>query len=293
MKIFYYPGCTVKTKAKNLEESALSAMKTLDVELVELPSWNCCGTVFGMATDDLVHQLAPIRNLLRVKEQGGERVTTICSMCYNTLKRANHLIREDEEKRRLIADFMSEETIRYEGEVEVLHLLEILRDLVGFETLKEKVKINLKGLKLDPYYGCMLTRPQEIGIDNMENPTILEELLTALGAEVVKDPMKTECCGSYHTVNEVDVVADRGYEILHSALKRGADAMVLSCPLCDYNLDYRQREIAKKYVGFSGIPVFYFSQLLALALGLEAKESRFDLNYVDPLPLLREKRVIV
>jgi len=293
MKIFYYPGCTVKTKAKNLEESAIAAMKALDIELVELPNWNCCGTVFGMSTDDLVHQLAPLRNLLRVKEQGGDKVTTMCSMCYNTLKRANHLIREDEEKRRLIADFMSEEAIRYEGEVEVLHLLEILRDVVGFEALKEKVKINLKGLKLDPYYGCMLTRPQEIGIDNMENPTILEELLTALGAEVVKDPMKTECCGSYHTVNAVEVVADRGYEILHSALKRGADAMVLSCPLCDYNLDHRQREIAKKYVDFSGIPVFYFSQLLALALGLETKESRFDLNYVDPLPLLREKRVVV
>ena len=292
MKLFYYPGCTVKTKAKNLEASALAAMKALDVELVEVSSWNCCGTVFGMSTDDLLHQLAPLRNLLRVQEQGGDKVTTMCSMCYNTLKRANHLIRTDEEKKTLLADFMSEEPVQYEGGVEVLHLLEILRDVVGFEKLKEKVKVPLKGLKLDPYYGCMLTRPREIGLDNLENPTIMEDFLTALGAEVVKDPMKTECCGSYHTVNEVEVVVDRGYGILNSALKRGADAMVLSCPLCDYNMDHRQREIVKKYVDFRGIPVFYFTQLLSVALGLEVEINHFDLNYVDPIPLLKERQLV-
>ncbi len=293
MKIFYYPGCTVKTKAKNLEESAIAAMKELGVELIEISNWNCCGTVFGMATDDLVHQLAPLRNLLRVKEQGGDKVTTMCSMCYNTLKRANYLIREDEEKKTLLSDFMNEEPVRYEGDVEIFHLLEVLRDVVGFEKIKEKIKAPLKGLKLDPYYGCMLTRPQEIGIDNLENPVILEELLTALGAEVIRDPMKTECCGSYHTVNAVEVVVDRGYGILNSALKRGADAMVLSCPLCDYNMDHRQREITKKYADFASIPVFYFTQLLALALGLEVQVNHFDLHYVDPLPLLKERGLVV
>jgi heterodisulfide reductase subunit B len=120
----------------------------------------------------------------------------------------------------------------------------------------------------------------------------LEDLLTALGAEVIRDPMKTECCGSYHTVNAVEVVVDRGYGILSSALKRGADAMVLSCPLCDYNMDHRQREIAGKYVDFSDIPIFYFTQLLALALGLDAGVGRFDLHYVDPLPLLKEKGLV-
>jgi len=292
MKIFFYPGCTLKTKAKNLEDSAIAAMKALNVELVELPNWNCCGTVFGMSTDDLVHQLAPLRNLLRVKEQGGDRVTTICSMCYNALKRANYLIREDDEKRRLLADFMSEETIRYEGEVEVLHLLEILRDEIGYETIRDKVKVPLKDLKLDPYYGCMLIRPREIGLDNLENPTIMEELLRALGSEVIRDPMRTECCGSYNTVNEVNLVADRGYEILSSALRRGADAMVLSCPLCDYNLDNIQQVIHEKYTDFRGIPVLYFTQLLALSLGLKKEVCRFDLNQVDPRPLLKSKKLI-
>lgn len=292
MKIFYYPGCTVKTKAKGLEASALAAMKELNIELVEIASWNCCGTVYGMSTDDLLHQLAPLRNLLRVKEQGGDRVTTMCSMCYNTLKRANYLIRNDDEKKRLLADFMSEESIRYEGEVEVLHLMEVLRDGVGFEQLKKKIKVPLTGLRLDPYYGCMLTRPREIGMDNLENPTIFEELLTALGAEVVTDPFRTECCGSYHTVNAPEVVVERGYAILGSALRRHADAVVLSCPLCDYNLDHRQREMAIKHVDFRGIPVFYFTQLLALALGLGSDVCHFDLHYRDPRPLLMSRKVL-
>jgi len=174
--------------------------------------------------------------------------------------------------------------------------LETVKNMEGYEQaiekLKEKVKVPLKGLKLDPYYGCMLTRPQEIGLDNLENPTIMEDFLTALGAEVIKDPMKTECCGSYHTVNEVEVVVERGYGILNSALKRGADAMVLSCPLCDYNMDHRQREIVKKYVDFRGIPVFYFTQLLSVALGLEVEINHFDLNYVDPIPLLKERQLV-
>ena len=292
MKLFYYPGCTVKTKAKNLEASALAAMKALDVELVEISSWNCCGTVFGMSTDDLLHQLAPLRNLLRVQEQGGDKVITMCSMCYNTLKRANHLIREDDEKKKLLSDFMSEEPVRYEGGVEVLHLLEVLRDSIGFEQLRKRIKVPLKGLRLDPYYGCMLTRPQEIGLDNLENPTILEDFIRTLGAEVVTDPFRTECCGSYHTVNAVDVVVDRGYGILGSAAKRGADALVLSCPLCDYNLDHRQKEIKEKYTDFHNIPVFYFTQLLALSLGLGSDVCHFDLHYQDPRPLLKSRAVL-
>ena len=292
MKLFYYPGCTVKTKAKNLEASALAAMSELDIELVEVASWNCCGTVFGMSTDDLLHQLAPLRNLLRVKEQGGDKVITMCSMCYNTLKRANHLIREDDEKKQLLADFMSEEPVRYEGEVEVLHLLEVLRDVVGFDQLKKKIKVPLTGLRLDPYYGCMLTRPREIGIDNLENPTIFETFLETLGAEVVTDPFRTECCGSYHTVNATEVVVERGHGILGSAVKRHADAVVLSCPLCDYNLDHRQREMKQKYTDFCGIPVFYFTQLLALALGLDSAVCHFDLHYQDPRPLLTSRKVL-
>ncbi len=292
MKIPYYPGCTVKTKAKNFESSALAAMAALGVEMVEMPRWTCCGTVYSLTTDDLVHHLAPIRNLLRVQEMGFDKVTTLCAMCYNTLKRANHLLQEDADKREKINDFMDEEEATYEGGVRTLHLLEILRDEIGYRPLREKVRTPLTGLRVTPYYGCMLLRPPEVGLDAMEGPQIMEEVLGALGAEVVDDPMKTECCGSYHTVNAPDVVVERGYEILNSALKRGSDALALSCPLCDYNLDHRQREIAAEHNGFPGIPVFYFTQLLALSLGVDPEACRFDLHYVDPYPLLESRGLL-
>ena len=292
MEISYYPGCTVKTKGKGFEESALAAFDALGVKLMELSNWNCCGTVFNLATDDLVHHLAPLRNLIRVKEEGAVRVTTLCAMCYNTLKRANLLIREDADKQEKITNFMDDEETTYSGEVEIVHPLELLRDEIGYETLKEKVTHPLHGLKVVPYYGCMLLRPSEIGLDSMEEPRILEDFLRALGAEVIHEPMRTECCGSYHTVNAPDTVADRAFAILSSAQRRGGEVVVLSCPLCEFNLDHRQKDVIKKYVGFKQMPVLYFTQLLALSLGLGAETCRFDLHYVDPIPLLKERGII-
>jgi heterodisulfide reductase subunit B len=138
----------------------------------------------------------------------------------------------------------------------------------------------------------MLLRPSEIGVDSMEEPSIMEDLLQVLGAEVIHEPMRTECCGSYHTVNASDAVVDRVFAILSSAQRRGGEVVVQSCPLCDFNLDQRQKEIIKKYSGFKQMPVLYFTQLLALALGLGVETCRFDLHYVDPMPLLKKKGFI-
>lgn len=291
MDLSYYPGCTLKTKAKNLEDSTIAAMAALGINLVELPRWNCCGTVFSLADDDLIHYLAPIRNLIRAKEAGGNKVVTSCSFCYNTLKRANLLIKDDPEKRNAINAFMEEE-IDYAGEVEPVHLLETLRDEVGWETISEKVKLPLKGLKVAPYYGCTLLRPQEVAIDEPERPTLLRKLLQALGAEAVDFPFTTECCGSFQIVSNPDLVLDRSWGILSSALRRGAEALVLSCPMCDFVLGQKQPDLALRYSEFKPLPILYFTQLLALALGLGPEECRFDLNYVDPRPLLREKGLI-
>src|SRR5512147_2757982 len=139
MKVAYYPGCTLKTKAKNLEEAAVASLTALGVEFEELPRWNCCGAVHSLADDDLIHQVAPVRDLVRALEQGSDTVVTLCSMCYNTLARANLLMRDDAVKRRTINDFMDEEK-DYSGEVEVVHFLTFLRDRVGWDTLRSKVK---------------------------------------------------------------------------------------------------------------------------------------------------------
>lgn len=289
MRIPYFPGCTLKTTAKNFEDSALASAAVLGIELVELPRWNCCGTVYSLASDDLIHQLAPIRTLLRVKEAGDDKIVTLCAMCYNTLKRANQLIREDEEKREKINSFMYEEETDYNGEVEVYHLLQILRDEISYAKIREKVKNPLKGLKVAPYYGCLLLRPPEAGFDDPEEPKVLEDFLRSLGGEVVDYPYKTECCGSYNTVDRVDLIADRAREIVGSAKGRGADVLTTSCPLCQFNLDNRQKDVVDKHSDFSGIPVLYFTQLLAVALGLNQKALRFDLNFIDPTAVLKEK----
>jgi heterodisulfide reductase subunit B len=287
MKIKYYPGCSIKTSAEHFEISTKAVLKCLDVEVEELKRWTCCGTVYSLTSDDIMHHLAPVRNLLRVKEEGGDRVLTLCSMCYNTLKRANILVKRDEETREKIKDFMYKELIGYKGDVDVIHLLQLLKE-IGLEKIEENVKVSLRGLKVAPYYGCMLLRPEEAAIDDVENPTIFEDIISLTGAEIVNFPYKNECCGSYQTLRRPNIVIERTKTIIDSARNNGADLILLSCPLCAFNLEVKQEAVLEKYYSFKNIPVLYFPQLLAISFGLEDKETRFDLNTVDPLPVLEK-----
>lgn len=284
MKVLYYPGCTLKTSAKNFEDSAIASLKMLGVDLVELKRWNCCGTVYSLTSDDLMHKVAPIRNLIRVKEQGDNRVITLCSMCYNTLKQANDFFREDEESRDKINNFMDRE-IDYSGDVETLHILSLLKEEIGFDNIAKKVKNRFPKLKIAPYYGCLLLRPQNLAIDNVENPTILEDLFGSLEIDVVDFPYRNECCGSYNTVNTVDLVVERTYRIINSARSLGANIIATSCPLCQFNLDRRQKDVREKYYDFEEMPVVYFTQIMGKAFGVERESLRFDLNYIEPVLL--------
>ncbi len=264
--IGYYPGCTLKTVASIFDRTAREVFRELGVELRELKNWNCCGTVYSLASDDVMHQLAPVRNLIRAKEEGYTELLTLCAMCYNTLKRANELVRRDPEVLSKINDFMYLEEVKYDGSVEVIHGFELLRELE--DKIKEKVKNPLEGLKFAPYYGCLLLRPAEVAIDDPEDPRYLSHLVKLLGGEAIDFPYATECCGSYHTVGAKELVYQRTYEIVNLARELGADALVLSCPLCHFNLDARARELEAERSGFEHIPVFYFTELLAHAFGL-------------------------
>jgi len=291
MSISYYPGCTLKTKAKNLETSALAAMKELGIEVEELDRWNCCGAVYSLADDDLIHIIAPVRDLIRVKERGHDTVITLCSMCYNTLARANELMKTDEEKRKTINMFMDEEQ-DYAGEVRVVHLFDYLRDDYGWDKLKEKIKKPLDGLKVGPYYGCTLLRPKEVALDRPDSPSIFEKFLEILGAEVSNFPLATQCCGTYQAIGNPDAATKISYEILTDAVAHGAEALALTCPLCDYNLGKRQNIMKDKIEGAPEVPVYYFTQLLAVALGLPAEDCHFELNRESAVNLLKEKSYI-
>ena len=296
-RITYYPGCSLKNTAKNFEDSTMAVSKTLNIELVEPERWNCCGTVHALATDDVMHHLAPIRNMIRVEELANQekvdskKMVTLCAMCYNTLKRANQAFNSDSDKKKKIRDVMYREDIEYSGKVEIFHLLEILRE-GGWEKVKEISQKPLEGLKIAPYYGCLLLRPRGIGIDNADNPKIMEDLFEALGAEVVDFSHKQKCCGSYNTVHMKDVVADLAYNILSKAEEAGADIIATACPLCEYNLGPIQGKIQGKHPNFETIPVLYFTQLMALAFGLSEEEAALTGNTPDPRPILIEKGLL-
>ena len=296
----YYPGCTLYEKARSYDASGREAGRLAGVELREMPTWTCCGTTYPLTTRKIVGALAPIRILQNVMRGGSDEVVTLCAFCYNVLKRANYAIGSDEEQRTRVNMYLKEEYEEeeqpyedYSGQVRVLHLLEVFKEKVGLDALKEKVVKPLDGLTVAPFYGCMMLRPaEEVALDDPENPRILEDILGCLGCKVLEFPFKTECCGSYLTVDDLSLGIEASHRILSGAIRRGADCLVLSCPLCFFNMDRLQKDMLQRYPGFKGLPVLYFSQLIELALGGDAEKCWFDDHYMDPRPMLREKNII-
>lgn len=287
MELLYYPGCTLKTSARNLETSAMAILEALGHELVEMDEWTCCGVVSSLTDDDLMHHLGPLRNLVHAQDQGYDRLLTLCDFCYNTLKQTSQRVDGSPEDLEKLNSFMDREN-DYQPGLRVMHLLEFLRDEVGFDVLKKMVKRPLKDLRVMPYYGCMLLRPREVAIDDPEHPRILSDLMKALGATVVDNPFKIECCGSYHTIEQKRLTSRRARTITQQGVQRGAQAITLSCPMCRFNLDVRGQEAEDLTEGYRQLPVFYYTQLIAVALGLDTGSLGFDQHAVDPLPILTQ-----
>ena len=282
MGISYYPGCTLSTQAKNYDRSGRAVAAALGLELVELDEWQCCGATFPLSLDDSMALIAPTRVLYQA-QQAGERVAALCAICFHVLRRSQALLERDPEMLDRINWFTEQE---YSG-VQVMHFLELLRDDVGWESLAEQVVRPLAGLRVAPYYGCLLLRPyEEIGLDDPEDPSIMHDLLRALGAQVVDFPFNIECCGSYLTVKEPRVSETLSKEIVASAREHSAQAIVTACPLCQFNLDYPQRETEIGLVG-NETPILYFTQLMAMALGLPEEDWGFDDHYVAPRTLFQ------
>lgn len=289
MEIPYYPGCTLNTKAKGFDNSARASARELGLELVELEEWNCCGATFPLLVDNMLDLAGPAQVLISAR-QAGQRLAVACSTCYNVLKRTNRVIREDEDSREKLNFFLEAD---YGGDLEVLDLLQILRDEIGFDNVKEAVKRPLSGLKVAAYYGCMVLRPPaEVAYDDPENPHALDDLITALGAEAVDYSHQGECCGAYLAVKSAEVTAEMSFTILALAQRSGAELMVANCPLCQFNLDRMQKTMGSRHTGFQPIPVLYFTQLLGIALGLDSEGFELDRHYVDPRSLLEGANLI-
>lgn len=292
MKISYYPGCTLKTKAKNLDIAAVASLEKLGVEVEELERWNCCGAVHSLTADDLIHQVGPVRNLIRAKEKGADKLVTLCSMCYNTLARANEIMKNDPEKRDTINNFMDDE-IDYEGEIEVVHYLTFLKEEIGWQRLEEAVKVPLTGLKVGSYYGCTLQRPSEVGIEPFGSFELMNDMFTSLGATVMDFDSADKCCGSYQVLTNPPGENSAGVNVVNAAAKADIEALATSCPLCEYNLGKQQQQMLEKGTVEKNVPTYYFTQLLALALGLDTELCHFELNDKMSLALLEDKKYLV
>ena len=259
MTFSYYPGCTLKTKAKDLDIYARKSAEALGVTLEELPEWQCCGATYPMASDEIASKLSSVRALMSAKSLGNDLVT-LCSACHHVIKRVNWDMKNNEDLRTKVSNYMKTE--EYCGDTKVIHYLELLRDVIGFDNIKAKVTNPLKGKKIAPYYGCMLLRPsKQMQFDNPENPTIIEDFIRAIGAEPVEYPYKNECCGGYVAMSNNDLAMKKSENVVGSAKENGADCIITACPLCLYNLDVNTVE--------NKLPVYYFTELLAEALGVK------------------------
>lgn len=255
MVLSYYPGCTLKTHGADLDRCARVSLEALGITLEELPHWQCCGGVYPMASDEIASRLSAVRALAQAGERTGT-VVTLCSACHHVLKRTNADLRRDKDFRIRANNYMKLPR-PYGGETKVIHFLELLRDVVGFENLRKAVVKPLTGRRIGAYYGCLLLRPgRDMQMDDPEDPRILEDFLRALGAEPVVYAMRNECCGGYLTLENKALAQEKAQAILDNA--REAECLITACPLCRYNLTRNA----------AGVPVVYFTQLLAEALGL-------------------------
>lgn len=257
MKVSYFPGCTLKNKAKDLDMYAYKSAAALGVTLEEIENWQCCGGVFTTANDEVATKLSSVRALKYALDKD-QPLVTVCSACHNVIKQTNHAMQTNATFADKVNRYMAEGA--YNGETAVYHYLEMLRDLVGFDTLKEKVVNSLKGKKIAAYYGCLLLRPNSVmRMDDPENPTIMEDFIRALGADAVVYAKRNECCGGYIAAESPEAAKKNSAAVLQNAVAAGAEIIITACPLCKYNL-------IKSGVD---VPVVYFTELLAEALGVK------------------------
>lgn len=258
MTVSYFPGCTLKTKARDLDIYARRCAEILGVTMEEIDAWQCCGGVFTTSCDEIATKLSSVRALCEAKKKN-QPLVTVCSACHNVIKQTNHAIKTDSEFARSVNNYNSPDEA-YNGEAKVMHYLELLRDCIGYDEVAKKVVKPLEGKKIAAYYGCLLLRPGNVmQLDDVENPTVMENLVRVLGAESVVYPYRNECCGGYIALENPESAKKRSTKVTESATNHGADMIVTACPLCKYNLEKNG----------SDIPVVYITELLAEAFGIK------------------------
>lgn len=280
MKVSYYPGCSLHSTAREYDISTRAVFKMLDIELLDIPDWICCGATSAHNLNYELSLILPALNLAKA-EKISENLLVPCAACFNNLKKAQKILSECEIERKKIETLTGESL---KTKIEVKHPLQIMdSDDLRYE-IKKKMKRHLSGLKAASYYGCLLVRyPDVVKFDNPDNPQIMERLLNTVEVECLDFSYKTQCCGSSFSLTRRDIVEKLVFDIIEMAIDAGANCLITACPLCHLNLDALQKRTEQS------LPVFYFTEILGLALDLDNSKDCLKRHIISPLKLIKEK----
>ena len=279
----YFPGCSAEATASPLGISVPPVAKKLDIELVEIEDWNCCGSTPYWSVDKLEAACLATRNLAIAEKKGFDLVTP-CSNCFVILHETNKHLKELPAFREKVAQSLAAAKMKYDGGIRVRHLAEVFYADITPEAIATKVTNPLKGLKVGAYYGCQLVRPD--GFDDPESPHSLDELAASLGADVVDWELKARCCGSSLIMPEPKVALGLINKLLKNATDNGAECLITPCPLCQINLDAYQSVVNSQFGTKYNIPVLFVTQLMGVAMGIPAGELALSRNIVSPMKVL-------
>ena len=268
-KYAYFPGCSLEKLAQSYHISAIETTKMLDVELQELEDWNCCGATAYFHVDELLAYTLTARNLA-IAERMGLDLVAPCSACYKNSFFTNLHLKEEPELADHINYALEEDNLSYSGSTNVHHLMEVYVNDIGLDEVKNKVSHPLKDLRVAPYYGCQIMRPQK-GDEDIEDPHFFEDLISAIGAEPIDYPGRLRCCGGSLILTSREAALNMVYILLKSAVDRGATVIATACPLCQVNLECYQQQVNEEYGTDFSVPVMYFTQLIGLAFGISPK----------------------
>lgn len=277
MKYLYYPGCSLKSNGKAYEESLLAVFEVLDVQIEEIEDWNCCGATSFMAIDKQDAYTLPARNFaLAALQKDGEpdeetHIVVPCSACYLALLNTQKFLSDNPKDRKRMEEGFQEAGLELNANVVIRHPLDVLVNDIGLEKITAHVTNPLKGIKIVSNYGCQVIRPYE-AFDKAQYPVTLDDLICAIGGEAVDWPLRTRCCGGMLIATQQDVGFRLTYSLLKEAVRRDADLMVTTCPLCQFNLECYQDEINKLQNDEISLPIIYFTQLVGAAFGIPEKE---------------------
>ena len=283
----YFPGCSLTRSNRAYDISARSVARSLDIELVEIEDWNCCGATAYLPIRERRSFVLSARNLA-IAEGTGRELATICNACYVVLRKTNKYMAEDPALRQALDRALRAGGMEYRGTVRVRHFLDILVSDVGAEVVRGRVQRDLSGLRVACYCGCQLSRPFD-DLDDPEYPRMMERLVGWLGATVVPFPLSAKCCGGLAMTTRPEIGRQLTGKLLTTARRRGADAILTACPLCQFNLEGYQGRIGRALQADCTIPVLYFTQLAGLAFGLGEQELAFGDSLTPVEAFLAEK----